>query len=183
MISTYARRLLLAGFLSFLLPILLPILAVCASAQVYVFGQASFVTGGNPDSVISADLNSDGRLDLIVGNRDSNSITVLLGKPDGTFAPGVDYVVGKGPGALISGDFNGDGIEDLAVNNADENTVSILLGKGDGTFQGFATLATGGVPTAIATGDLNQDGKLDLVVANDPSRVSICLLYTSPSPR
>src|ERR1700676_575196 len=95
--------------------LLLGFFAESAFSQVYVFGQASFATGASPSAVISADLDNDGRLDIVTSNLDSNSITILLGKPDGTFATSADYVVGSRPIAVASGDFNSDGILDLAV--------------------------------------------------------------------
>jgi len=160
-----------------LLWLLLYFFAVPAPAQIYIFGQASFATGAKPGSAIAADLNNDGRLDIVTSNRDSNSITILLGKPDGTFAPGVDYFVGQGPTALGTGDFNGDGILDLAVTNGDDSTVSILVGNGDGTFQSIGTLPLPGAPTALAVGDFNRDGIPDLALAtgSSPATVSIFL--------
>jgi hypothetical protein len=53
----------------------------------YVFGQAQFATGTSPVSVIVGDFNGDGRLDLAVANAASGTVSILLGKPDGTFAP------------------------------------------------------------------------------------------------
>ena len=175
MASERARRLLRPTFL-FFLPIMLAICAVHASAQVYVFGQASFATGANPRSVVTADFSNDGRLDLAVANYDSNSITILLGKPDGTFASGVDYAVGQGPRPLAAGDLNGDGNTDLIVANSIDSTVSVLLGNGDGTFQNFTTLSAGNDPTAVILADLNHDGKLDIAITNAMSNtVSIWL--------
>jgi len=171
------RRLFSLRVLLFLLPGLVVLFTARASAQFYVFGRANLAAGANPHAVVAADLNGDGRLDLVVANHDSGSITVLLGKPDGTFSPGVDYGVGQGPRALATGDFNGDGILDLAVLNSGDNSVSILQGMGDGTFQIMVTLAVGNMPTAAVVGDFNHDGKLDLAIANGatPGSVSILL--------
>jgi hypothetical protein len=101
----------------------------------YVFSQAQFPTGATPYSVAVGDFNGDGRLDLAVANADSangNTVSILLGRSDGTFAPKVDYATGAAPYAVIAADFNGDGKLDLAVAEPNNNTVSILLGNGDG---------------------------------------------------
>ncbi len=94
-----------------------------------------YAVGNRPLSVVTADFNGDGRLDLAVVNFDDNTVSILLGKGDGTFQAHVDYPTGKSPISVTVGDFNGDGKLDLAVANRGSNTVSILLGKGDGTFQ------------------------------------------------
>ena len=81
------------------------------------------------------DFNGDGKTDLAVANYDSNTVSILLGKGDGTFQTKTDYAVGGGPCPSR-----------LAISTATarptwpwptdySNTVSILLGNGDGTFQ------------------------------------------------
>ena len=94
----------------------------------------------------------------------SNNVSVLLGKGDGTFQTQKTYAVGNGPNSVAVGDFNGDGKADLAVANYDNN-VSVLLGNGDGTFQTQTTYAVGNGPRSVAVGDFNGDGKADLAVA------------------
>ena len=64
-----------------------------------------------------------------------NTVSVLLGNGDGTFAAKADYATGAGPRSVAVGDFNGDGKLDLATANGMANSVSVLLGNGDGTFQ------------------------------------------------
>jgi hypothetical protein len=144
----------------------------------YVFSQAQFATGPSPVSVIVGDFNGDGRLDLAVANASGGSISVLLGKPDGTFAPKMDYATGTTPWSVVAADFNGDGKPDLAVANTNDNTTSILLGNGDGAFQSHIDLPVGLGPRSVAVGDFNGDGKADLAVANQTDNtVSILLGY------
>jgi hypothetical protein len=117
-----------------------------------------------PNSVVTVDFNKDGKQDIATANSRSNTVSVLLGKGDGTFQGHVDYGTGGSPQSVAVGDFNGDGKLDLAVANSATNTVSILLGNGDGTFQGHVDYGTGSGPTSVAAGDFNRDGNLDLAV-------------------
>jgi hypothetical protein len=63
------------------------------------------------------------------------TLSILLGKGDGTFQPAVTQPTGLTAGGVAVGDFNGDGILDLAVAIAGNGTLGIFLGNGDGTFQ------------------------------------------------
>ena len=141
----------------------------------------TYGTGGPADSeafdVAVADVNRDGKPDLIVANsgniftNDGGSVAVLLGNGDGTFQPAVAYSSGGGDVMAVAvADVNGDGNPDLLATDYwgyPANTVSVLLGNGDGTFQPAVTYGSGGAsPTSIAVADLNGDNKPDLVVAN-----------------
>ena len=81
----------------------------------------------------------------------TNDVSILLGRGDGTFRSPIIVPVGLGPLGVAVGDFNGDGIPDLAVTNGIEDTVSILLGNGDGTFRPDEQAAWRGLqPTYIS---------------------------------
>jgi len=119
--------------------------------------------------VAVADLDQDGRLDLAVANNGANTVSVLLGHGDGTFAPRVDFATGEMPDGVRVGDLNGDGAPDLVVANYQVQfggSVSVLPGRGDGTFAAETEYPTGWGPTTVALGDLNGDGKLDVVTSN-----------------
>jgi hypothetical protein len=169
--STFARRAQLA---------LLVILMITAAggkldAQTYIYNQARFPVGGSPVAVAAEDLNGDGNLDLAVANRSDNTISIMLAKPDGTFAPEVAYSTGQSPVSLVAADFNHDGKMDLAVANLNSFTISIFLGKGDGTFTQSAAIPVSSNPQAIVTGDWNGDGRADLAVALFSGSVAILL--------
>lgn len=140
------------------------------SAQQYLFGRTSVRLGTNVVGMAVADFNSDGISDVAVVDFSSKTISVLLGKPDGTLAAPIDTGFNL-PfqifpfQALAAGDFNHDGKADLAVIDSD-SSLAILLGNGDGTFRPPVDYATGLDVNAITVADLNHDGKLDLVTSN-----------------
>jgi hypothetical protein len=127
-------------------------------------------------AVAIGDVNGDAKPDVVVANRDANSVAILLGNGDGTFGAAASFSVGNAPYAVAIGDVNGDGKADLAVANSNSNTVSILLGNGNGTFAAAVHYAVQLTPMSIAIGDVSGDGKPDLAVANgNSSSVSILL--------
>lgn len=133
----------------------------------YFYNRADFPAGNSPDAVAIADVNNDGRPDLVAVNFSDGTASVFLGQPDGTFGAKTDYPTGPGPVALVTGDFNNDGKVDLAVVDAcaqGGRCISILLGNGDGTFAPKQDFPTSPSPIGITTGDFNKDGKLDLAV-------------------
>jgi hypothetical protein len=135
---------------------------------------------------IAADLNNDGKLDLIFFVQDQAGANpyVALGNGDGTFQPQVAIVGGlvDFPQDLVLADFNKDGKLDIALVTCCSvpSTISILLGNGDGTFH--LPTVTGSQNNiayyALAIGDFNQDGNLDIVTnyTNPPDQgISVLL--------
>jgi hypothetical protein len=144
------------------------------------FAQASNGGDSIPGSMVAADFNGDGKMDLaIVGDYVSwGGVTILLGNGDGTFtAAGTNIDINADFGQIAAGDFNGDGIPDLIVTNYFEygTPPTVFLGKGDGTFTAKAASFTlDYFPTSIVVGDFNQDGVLDLAFS-DLNGVEIAL--------
>ena len=67
------------------------------------------VPGGIPNTIVMADFNHDGILDVATANYGANSASILLGKGDGSFASPITYPAGGNPQGLATGDFNEDG--------------------------------------------------------------------------
>ncbi len=131
----------------------------------------SFGAGNFPISVVVGDFNGDGVPDLAVANSSSTiyggTVSVLLGKGDGSFKTAQSFGAGGDPTSVTVADFNGDGVPDLAVANYYTNNVSVLLGNGDGSFQAPRSFGAGHNPSSLAVGDFNGDGMPDLAVTDD----------------
>src|SRR6202521_999345 len=131
-------------------------------------------TPTNTHSLVAGDFNGDGKLDLAVST--GATLSILLGKGDGTFNVTTFPTTAQFVGTLVAGDFNGDGKLDLAFPDPFHNVVHLLLGNGDGTFTEVSTTAVGTNPVWAAAGDFDGDGKLDLAVVNQAGKnVSILL--------
>jgi hypothetical protein len=134
------------------------------------FDELTIPVGNEPGSIAVADLNRDGKLDIVVANTAGGSMSILLGDGRGHFqpAPGSPFPVGPNPNDIAIGDFNGDGNSDLLVPNTQTPNLTILLGDGTGRFHPsphspFAT-ASQPHPHGVAVADFDGDGKLDAMI-------------------
>ena len=116
-------------------------------------------------AIAVADLNSDGRADLVIDGR--SAIDVLLGNGDGTFQSQIvtesTPYEGDALGAIAVGDLNGDGIPDVALSSQVFSFDLLYPGKGDGTFGSPTEINLPGGFLGLAIADLNGDGIPDLV--------------------
>ena len=118
--------------------------------------------------LIAADMNQDGKLDLVAN--DINSNCIMLGNSDGTFTQSGC----GGYGGVIAGigDLNGDGKLDAATvfTQSELLSVGVLLGDGTGAFPTSSRFVAGVWVEALfpngGIGDFNNDGMLDVVTGN-----------------
>jgi hypothetical protein len=116
-----------------------------------------------PWFIRSADVNFDGRPDLVAAHGDWRLISVMLNTGSNgliQFAPPMTHPVAIEPLSVAVGDFNGDNLPDIASGNF--ASTSVLLGHGDGTFSTAADYFVGG--QQIAAGDFNNDSMPDLAI-------------------
>jgi VCBS repeat protein len=108
-----------------------------------------------------ADLDHDGKLDLVVASSD---LIVRLGHGDGTFGGKIVSPAGGAASGVTVGDVSHDGKLDVVVVYGLAAQLGVLLGNGDGTFAAAVTYATAQAPTPAVIADVSGDGKPDLVV-------------------
>lgn len=151
---------------------------------------ANSTSGGCAPTLALADVNGDGKLDVIANSSNSGtnaSFWVNLGNGDGTFQQGIPMSTpaictgGDGAGAvyLLVTDVNGDGKPDIigaCDGSQHQSYISALLGKGDGTFGTPTQVEAGTTPVGLAAGDYNKDGKIDLAVVDNYPTPEISIL-------
>jgi hypothetical protein len=129
------------------------------------FGETVIGVGKGPGAMAVADINHDGKPDVIVANTDDGTISVLLGDGKRQFSPaaGSPFACGKNPNDIAVADMNGDGTPDLVIANTQTPYITILLGNGKGAFQPsarspFATTSRPH-PHGVVVGDFVGNGK------------------------
>jgi uncharacterized protein (DUF2141 family) len=155
--------------------VLLP--ALSSGAQNLTFHSSTYPVGSGPVMPAVADLNGDGKLDLIIPiavftcadpahNSSGNTLMVLTNNGSGGFGSNATLTVGTGPIDVAAADLNGDGQVDLISANITDNTLTVLTNNGSGGFGFSATLPVGAGPSCVVAADVNGDGCLDLISAN-----------------
>jgi gliding motility-associated-like protein len=133
----------------------------------------AFATGTNPQNIKAADIDGDGKSDLLLGNMTSSTLSVLRNTStngvinSSTFASKVDITTGASSRLISIVDFDGDGKLDVAVPSYNANMVSILRNTSTPGTISFAAKVDFNLPGQgfnSAVADFNMDGKPDLVV-------------------
>jgi hypothetical protein len=145
-------------------------------------------------AMVTADVNNDGKADLIVARGDQTAGYVFLGLGNGHFSAPLVWGGVAGtytPTVLAVADINGDGKLDIVTGNAPNDgsvfgeraSISVFLGHGDGTFSGSQPFDLGFSvprPESIAVGDVNGDGRPDVILAGGAS-VDVAIQGSSPA--
>ncbi|MBL7859709.1 MAG: VCBS repeat-containing protein [Cyclobacteriaceae bacterium] len=156
--------------------------------------KVDFTTAVSPNSVEYGDLDGDGKLDMVVANATSNSISLYrnVSTPGaittGSFAAKVDFSTSlSNPRNLAIRDFDGDGKPDIAVSNGNSaNAVVFRNTTSVGAFTSGSlaipvSFTAGTSPSGIASGDVDGDGKADLIISNSSSNTISVFRNTSVS--
>lgn len=130
------------------------------------FASSNIPVGNTPHHVTAADVNGDGRLDLVCANTSDNNLWVLTNRGGGAFGLAATCPTGASPNWVTVADVNRDGRLDLVTANQDANTLTVLTNNGLGNFSLAVSVPVGSVPRAVVAADVNGDGWPDLISAN-----------------
>jgi hypothetical protein len=138
-----------------------------------LFSLASMPAVDYPGTLVAADVNGDGRVDLITPMTVSTYVQVLTNDVRGRFS--IASIVGAAghPRTVVAADINGGGRIDLISADSDPNVITISTNDGRGGFSQLASLAIGGGPVAIVAAEVNGDGRMDLITANYDNTLSV----------
>jgi len=138
--------------------------------------RVNIFTGSGCQSIVTGDLDGDGKPDVAVANSGSSTVSLLRNiSVPGTiaFAPKADFAVPSSPVQMAIGDLDGDGKLDLTVAGYLSQTISVLRNTssvGSLTTNSFAPrndFSLGGRGHTPALADLEGDGKLDIAVVSE----------------
>ncbi|MFH0843364.1 MAG: FG-GAP-like repeat-containing protein [Bacteroidota bacterium] len=145
--------------------------------------KVDITTGINPNYVVIAEIDGDGKPDLLVSNTNSYSISVFRNISTqgiietGSFSEKVDFPTGGDPVCIAVGDLDGDDKADMTALNNYNGTVSIFRNTStsgsisESSFAAKVDFTSESMPEYVSIGDINGDGKPDLAISNAPKNI------------
>ncbi len=129
------------------------------------FAPAVHFQGGvsNETSIVAADANGDGIMDIFVGGYGSQNVALMLGDGAGGFTVSATVAAGGRPWMMATGDVDLDGDIDVVACCSNTSRVSVMRNNGAGGFLSAVTYSCGPFSLAIDLGDIDGDGDLDLM--------------------
>jgi hypothetical protein len=138
-------------------------------------GIGSGGVGPNPQGVVAADFNTDGRMDMAVAATGGVGLTVLTQQASGAYAR-QDIAGASTINVLTVGDVNKDGRLDIAAASSASSEIFVYLNTRAQGWIHSATRPAGSSPRDIVAVDLNRDGALDLVTGNRGSSTMVAVM-------
>lgn len=135
----------------------------------------NFTAGKQAEEVVLGDIDGDNKLDIIVANQKSKSISILRNITTngvintGSFAPAINFATGTKPKSVAIGDLNGDGKVDIVVANQKSNNVTVYKNTSTTGSISLAipfTLGSGNTVYGVAVCDFDGDGRPDIETVN-----------------
>jgi hypothetical protein len=142
------------------------------------FGAApSYGAGSGPVAAAAADLDGDGRPDLVVADQTGSAVSVLRGTPGG-YGPPASYAVTPAPRGVATADFDFDGKADVvaALGSAGAGKVKLFMGDGTGLLAAGAEVGAGSNLSAAVVGDFDGNGTPDVAVTSEGTNEVLVLL-------
>jgi hypothetical protein len=135
-------------------------------------GQTITLPAGMGGRITIADVNADGKLDLVFGGSNPQvQVAAVLGNGDGSFGAPIVTTINLNHSLYADvfrrfgvTDVNGDGAVDLIVSDGLNTQMYILLGNNTGSFTLGSAFPLNGSPGDVWTGDFNRDGHADFLV-------------------
>lgn len=115
--------------------------------------------------VALADLDADGKVDLVATDREGSRLLVAYGAGDGTFGPAAAVPVGREGYRVTAGDLTGDGLPDLVVTSSFHRGVTVVPNLGGRAFGPPAEVPLPDYAGSAALADVDGDGDRDLVAS------------------